>query len=80
MVINWLSILFAGSHLAIYILLTSTQPNIIGQMSEKTRVLRHLTDKRVENEKFKVSVKCLVYLTWIGHLTYRLDVYRSDGV
>ena len=52
----------------------------IGQMSEKLCGYRHLTDKRLENEKFKVSVKCLFYLLWIGHLTYRSDVYRSDGV
>ena len=49
-------------------------------MSEKLCGYRHLTDKRLENEKFKVSVKCLFYLLWIGHLTYRSDVYRSDGV
>ena len=59
---------------------TSYLPEPIGQMSEKTCVFRHLTDKRLENEKFKVSVKCLFYLLWIGHLTYRSDVYRSDGV
>ena len=59
---------------------TSYLPEPIGQMSEKTWVFRHLTDKRLENEKFKVSVKCLFYLLWIGHLTYRSDVYRSDGV
>ena len=41
---------------------------------------RHLSDKRMEYEKFEVSVKCLFLLVWIGHLTYRLDVYRSDGV
>ena len=52
----------------------------IGQMSEKPCGYRHLTDKRLENEKFKVSVKCLFYLIGIGHLTYRSDVYRSDGV
>ena len=35
---------------------------------------------RLENEKFKVSVECLFYLIVIRHLTYRSDVYRSDGV
>ena len=49
-------------------------------MSEKLCGYRHLTDKRLENEKFKVSVKCLFYLLWIGHLTYRSYVYRPDGV
>ena len=49
-------------------------------MSEKLYGHRLLTDKRMENEKFKVSVKCLFLLMWIGHLTYRLDVYWSDGV
>ena len=71
--------LFAGTHLPIYIF-TGTQPNIIGQMSEETCVFRHLTDKRLENKKFKVSVKCLFFLLWIGHLTYRSYVYWSDGV
>ena len=44
-------------------------------MSEKPCGYRHLTDKRLENEKFEVSVKCLFYLIGIRHLTY-----RSDGV
>ena len=44
-------------------------PQRIGQMSGKIHVFRHLTDKRLENEKFKVSVKCLFLLIWIGHLT-----------
>ena len=50
------------------------------QMSEKLCGYRNLTDKRLENEKFKVSVKCLFYLIWIRHLTYRSDVYWSDEV
>ena len=49
-------------------------------MSEKLCGYRHLTDKQLENEKFNVSVKCLFYLIWIGHLTYRSNVYRSDGM
>ena len=57
-----------------------SEKTFIGQMSKKTCVLRHLTDKPLENEKFKVSVKCLFCLLWIRHLTYRSDVYRSDGV
>ena len=41
----------------------------------KNYVGTYLTDKRLENERFKVSVKCLFYLSWIEYLTY-----RSDGV
>ena len=33
-----------------------------------------------ENEKSKASVKCLFYLIWTGHLTYRSNVYRSEEV
>ena len=47
----------------------------IGQMSEKPCGSRNLTDKRLKNEKFEVSVKFLFYLIGIGHLTYRSDVY-----
>ena len=48
-------------------------------MSEKPCGYRHLTDKQLEYQISKVSVKCLLHLIWNGHLTYRSDVYRSDG-
>ena len=44
-------------------------------MSEKPCGYRHLTDKQLEYQISKVSVKCLLHLIWNGHLTY-----RSDGV
>ena len=36
--------------------------------------------KAAKKWKFKVSVKCPCLLICIRHLTYRSDVYRSDGV
>ena len=67
--------LFVKTHLAINNLLAGTLPNIVGQIC----VFGHLTDKRLENEKFKVSVKCLFYQLWIGHLTYRSDSLPPHG-